>query len=92
MPENREPVLTVALLVAAFDALVALLAILFDWDAELVAAIVGVTSAVASILGAVIARTKVTPLVRPNGLDNDSIRRLASTLPEFRADDPLSDA
>lgn len=59
---KAEPALLIGLIEALVIAIIALVAYLLDWEAELVALVVGVASAAVAVLGAVAIRDRVSPV------------------------------
>ena len=58
---KTEPAVLIGLVEALAIALIALIAYLADWDAEMVALITGVVASAIAVVGAFVTRSKVTP-------------------------------
>ena len=59
---SREPAIIIGLIDALVIAIIALVAYLLDWEAELVALVVGVAAALVAVIGAIVTRGRVTPV------------------------------
>ncbi len=59
---QKEPAVLVGAAVAVVDALVALAAYLLSWDGETTALVLGAVTAVASLAGAFLTRSRVSPV------------------------------